>query len=374
MDPETAMRAALVQARRARGRTFPNPPVGAVVFRGDRILGRGYSRPAGGPHAEVVALERAERRHGRRAVRGASMAVTLEPCSHHGRTGPCADLIVEHGIARVWVGHRDPNPEVSGRGLRRLRRAGVEARIGVLEAACREQHRGFLSVLERGRPFVTLKLAATLDGRIATASGESRWITGSAARAHVHALRAQSDAILIGSGTARADDPDLTARRAGRVVHRPVRVLVDSKLAVATGARIFRTEDPERTWVLCGRSAPERRRRALVARGVRLLPVAAHEGHLRLDRALRRLGSEGLGTVLVEGGGRLAAGLLGAGLVDELLWFAAPRLIGGDGRAAVAPLGTLRLRDAIELEEPTVRRLGDDWLIRARPRPRGGRR
>src|SRR5690606_5532827 len=213
LTPEDAMRLAPAQARRALGRTFPNPSAGAGVFRGERVLGRGATRPPGGAHAEVVAIEQAARRHGRRALRGASLAVTLEPCSHHGRTPPCTDALVAAGLARVYVGHRDPSPHAAGGGLRVLRRAGIAVEGGVLEAACREQHRGFLSVVERGRPWVTLKLAASLDGRIATAAGESRWISSAASRAYVHRLRARSDAIAIGASSALADDPALTARR-----------------------------------------------------------------------------------------------------------------------------------------------------------------
>jgi len=207
MTPEAAMRLALACARRARGRSFPNPPVGAVVFRGDRVLGSGATRSVGGPHAEVVAVRRALRIHGARALRGASIAVTLEPCNHHGRTSPCTALLIEAGLRQVLVGHGDPHPTVSGRGIARLRRAGLQVKVGVLERECREQHRGFLSVCSRGRPFVALKLASSLDGRIAVMSGESRWITGVAARALVHRLRAQTDAVMVGSGTALAQ-PD----------------------------------------------------------------------------------------------------------------------------------------------------------------------
>jgi diaminohydroxyphosphoribosylaminopyrimidine deaminase/5-amino-6-(5-phosphoribosylamino)uracil reductase len=360
------MRLALAEARQALGHTFPNPAVGAVVFRGDRVLGRGRTQPPGGPHAEVVALERAARRHGRAALRGAALAVTLEPCCHHGRTPPCTDAVLAAGVGRVFVGHLDPHARVAGRGVRRLRRAGVPVSLGVLEAACREQHRGFLSQVERGRPFVTLKLAASLDGRIATAGGASRWITGPAARAFVHRLRARTDAVMIGSETALADDPELTARRGGRVVHRPIRVLVDSALRVPPTARVYR-ELPERTWVLCSERASARRRRLLGARGVRLLRLPARGRHLPLRAALRRLGAEGLGTLLVEGGGGLAAALLRAGLVDEVLWLAAPLLIGADGRPAVGPLGLTRLEDAPRLTLAGVRHLDSDLLLAARP-------
>jgi len=371
MSPEAAMRLALAQARRASGRTFPNPAVGAVVLRGGRVLGRGFTRPAGGPHAEVVAIEAARRRHGAAALRGAWLAVTLEPCAHVGRTAPCADLVAQVGIARVVVGHVDPHPSVSGRGLRRLRRAGVEVVVGVLERECREQHRGFLSVCERGRPFVLLKLATSLDARIATAAGESRWITGPRARAAGHALRARADAVLVGAGTARADDPALTARRGGRVVRAPVRVVVDSQLRTPPSARLFAGGG---AIALCAAAAPRARRRALEARGVRVVAVPGRPGALDLRRALARLAAEGLTEVLVEGGGRIAASLVRAGLVDELHWLLAPRLLGGDARPALGALGLAALARAPRLGDVRVRRLGDDWYLRGRLDGGGGGR
>lgn len=363
MTPERAMRLALGQARRAEGTTFPNPPVGAVVYRGDRVLGRGHTRPAGGPHAEIVALESARRRHGRASLRGASLAVTLEPCCHQGRTPPCCTAVADAGISRVVVGHRDPSREVGGRGLRRLRARGIRVELGILEEACRYQHRGFLSCLERGRPWVALKLAASLDGRIATSRGESRWITGLRSRARVHALRARADAILVGSGTVRADDPALTARRNGRVVRRPIRVLVDSKLAAPAGCRLFRDSGATDTWVLTAPRAPAVRRRRLTARGVRVLAIPRRGRHLDLARALARLAQEGLTSLLVEGGGGLAAALLREGLIDEVHWFAAPALIGGDGRPAVAALELPRLSSRIRFETRSVTRTGDDLYL-----------
>ncbi len=367
------MRLALREARRASGRTHPNPPVGAVVYRGDRVLGRGRTRPVGGPHAEIVAIARALRRHGPRAVRGASLAVTLEPCAHVGRTGPCAERVIEVGLRRVAVGHEDPHRAVGGRGLARLRRAGIAVELGVLEGECREQHRGFLSVCRRGRPFVVLKLASSLDGRIATAAGESRWITGPEARAAVHRLRARMDAVMVGAETALADDPELTARRGDRVVHRPVRVVVDSRLRVPPRARPYRGE-AGRSWVLCAPRAPSARRRALEAGGVRVLEVPARAGGVDLSRALRLLAREGLGELLVEGGGKLAAALLRGGLVDELHWFSAPRLLGGDGRPALGELGVRVLSRAPALHDVRMRRVGRDLHWTGRLRPERGRR
>lgn len=363
MKSEAAMRLALAQARRARGRSFPNPPVGAVVYRGDRVLGRGCTRPVGGAHAEVLAIDRAVARHGARAVRGAALAVTLEPCAHTGRTPPCANRIVESGIARVAVGHGDPHERVAGRGIRRLRRAGVRVEVGVLEAACREQHRGFLSSVLRGRPFVMLKLASSLDGRIATASGESRWITGPESRAAVHRLRSRVDALMVGAATARADDPELTARRGDTVIHWPVRVVVDPSLRVPVSARLYAAPSGE-AWVLCGSRPPTARRRALEAQGAKLFPVRRVGRFLDLRAGLRRLSRAGLSEILVEGGGVLAASLLRAGLVDEVHWFAAPRLLGGDAQPALGALGIGRLARSPQLAELRVKRLGDDvhWV------------
>jgi diaminohydroxyphosphoribosylaminopyrimidine deaminase/5-amino-6-(5-phosphoribosylamino)uracil reductase len=306
----------------------------------------------------VVALSAASRRFGARGLRGATLAVTLEPCCHLGRTGPCTQAVIRAGIARVWIGHEDPDPRVRGRGARALRAAGLELRTGILEPACREQHRGFLSVHERGRPFVALKIAASLDGRIATASGESRWITDERARALVHGLRSRTDAIVIGSGSALVDDPELTARQHGRVVHRPVRVLVDSRLEAPPTLGLYRDGFADRTWVLCGALAPLQRRRVVAATGARLLEVRTRGGHLRLEEAFARLAREGLTEVLVEGGGQLAAALLREGLVDEVHWFVAPRLLGEDGRAALGALGLRRLGQSPRVVATQVRVLG----------------
>jgi len=362
------MRLALAAARRASGRSFPNPPVGAVVFRADRVLGKGWTRPAGGPHAEIVALRAAERRFGARALRGASLAVTLEPCAHVGRTGPCCEAVLAAGVGCVLVGHVDPNPEVAGRGIQRLRAAGVKVQTGVLEASCREQHRGFLCVLAQGRPYVSLKLAATLDGRIATASGESRWITGASARALVHRLRARADAIVIGSGTALADDPELTARAGARVLHRPLRVVIDSRLRLPLDARCLRAGPKGTTLVVGARGASAARRRALEAAGARVLLASARGDHVAPRAAAKLLAAAGLTDVLLEGGGTLAAAWLRAGLVDELHWFVSAKLLGGDARPALGALAIPRLSGALALRELAIRRIGDDVYLRGRLR------
>lgn len=366
------LRRALAAAARGDGRTHPNPSVGAVVYRGARVLGVGTTQPPGGPHAEIVAMARARRRHGAKALRGASLAVTLEPCNHTGRTGPCTEAIVEAGIGRVVAGCRDPHARVRGRGFARLRRAGVEVVAGVLEVECRRQHRGFFSVCERGRPYVTLKLAASLDGRIATASGESRWITGPASRAFVHRLRRSSDAVLVGSGTALADDPELTARRQGRVVRTPIRIVVDGRLRVPASARLF-AGGGARTWIVCARGA--RGRAAARRRAERVIEVAqTRDGRVDLARAFAALAEAGLTSVFVEGGGALAAALLRADLVDEVHWFLAPLLIGAEGRPALGGLALARLAEAKTLGDWRVARRGDDLHLVGHVRRTGSRK
>ena len=355
------MREAVRLAARARGRTAPNPLVGAIVVRGGRRVAAGHHLRAGRPHAEALALERAGA-----DTRRATLYVTLEPCAHTGRTPPCVEAVLGAGLRRVVVGMRDPDPRTSGRGLRRLRGAGLEVELGVAEAECRALNEGYLSRVERGRPFTTLKLASSLDGRIATARGESRWITGEASRAFVHRLRARVDALVVGSETVLVDDPELTARRAGRVVHRPTRIVVDSALRTPPGARLLDPEQPEGAWLLSLHGAPAARRRRLERAGARIETVrATRDGRVDLAAAWARLGTLGVNDVLVEGGGELAAALLRAGLVDRAHFLLAPLLIGGDGRAVLGPLGVDRLRRALRPREIGVRRLGGDVLVTA---------
>ena len=365
LNDEAQMRRALTWARRSEGRVYPNPAVGAVVFRGDRVLGCGRTQPPGGAHAEVQALAQAERKHGSRALRGASLAVTLEPCAFQGRTGPCTEAIRSAGIRRVIVGCRDPHPKVSGRGVRAIRAAGIEVELGVLESDCRQHHRGFFSVCERGRPFLILKLATTLDGRIATSSGASRWITSEGARAWVHRQRARCDGVMVGSGTALADDPTLTARRGDRVIAHPTRVLVDSRLRVPASARLYQPDEEARVIVLCRQGASGRRTRE--ALGAEMLEVPGRAGSLDLKKGLRGLAEAGLTTLLVEGGGGLAAALFRADLVDEIHWFLAPSLIGADGLPAVGALQVQSLSQAPRLEWASIGQVGPDLHLVARP-------
>lgn len=356
------MRAALRLAARARGRTAPNPLVGALIYRGDRLLGAGWHRRPGAPHAEAMALERAGS-----AARGATLYCTLEPCAHSGRTPPCIDSVLRARFRRVVIGISDPDPRTTGRSLARLRRAGCSLRVGVEEQRCREQNRGYLSRIERGRPFTRLKLASTLDGRIATASGESRWITGEESRAFVHRLRASVDALAVGSETARSDDPALTARRGSRTLHRPLRIVVDSRLRTPVSARLLPAHEPGRALFLCTRAAGAARRQRLEAAGAQVVSTRAREGHVDLRAGWKRLAALGVNEVMVEGGAGLAAALLRAQLVDELTLFLAPRMIGAAGIPAIGDLGAVALSRSPGFQIRSTRRLGADLLIVAEP-------
>lgn len=351
------MRLALRLGRKGLGRTSPNPPVGAVVVAHSVVVGRGYHRQAGGPHAEVEALYDA----GRRAA-GGTLYVTLEPCNHHGRTPPCTEAILAAGIRRVLVGVRDPNPHVRGKGAARLRRRGIEVEIGVEAEACSELIAAFAKHSRTGRPYVTLKLAASLDGRIATQTGASRWITGEKARRTVHRWRNEVDAIMVGAETVRADDPALTSRvRGGRD---PLRVIVDGRLRIPLGARVLTNEAGSGTLVATvARKA--RMIKSLRQRGVEVLVLPGRDGRLSLRRLLRELGRRGVMSVLLEGGANLAAAALRERVVDRFYCFLAPKLIGADGRPMVGSLGVLDPSRALPVHDLRVSRLGDDLLVGA---------
>jgi diaminohydroxyphosphoribosylaminopyrimidine deaminase/5-amino-6-(5-phosphoribosylamino)uracil reductase len=339
------MRRALALAARGLGETNPNPVVGCVIARGERVLGEGFHKRAGGLHAEVLALGEAGAR-----ARGATLYVTLEPCSHHGRTPPCAPLVREAGIARVVAATPDPNPRVSGRGLALLRRAGVRIVSGVCAPEAEALNARFLTAARRGRPFVLLKAALTLDGRIATASGRSRWITDARARRQARWLRRLHDAVLVGIGTVLADDPLLLPQPRTR---RPfTRVVLDTSLRLPLASRLVGSASP-RTPVLAltGAAPPARRRRALEARGVSVVEVAIAEGRIAPAAALAVLWKRGLASVMIEGGSEVLGSFLHARLVDEVALFRAPLLLGGRGsRPAFGGPDPRDIGDALRLE------------------------
>ena len=325
------MALALAEGRKGLGLTRPNPAVGAAVVRNGRLISTGWHQAAGTPHAEIHALRAAGNR-----ARGATLYITLEPCSTHGRTPPCTDAIRAAGISRVVVGAVDPNPAHAGAGLRLLRRAGVECVSGVLQDEAESLIRGFARWITSGLPYLTLKMAVTLDGRIADASGRSKWITGPAARERVQQLRRESDAILVGAGTVIADDPSLLPRPDGG--RRPLRVIVDGVGRCPATCRVFTDEHAAQTLVLTS-SASSPRWRERIARGGARVVVAGRGVHLRPAVILRHLGREGITSVLCEGGGTLAGAFLKAGCVDELQWFIAPRLLGHRAVPVVSATG-----------------------------------
>ena len=352
------MTAALGLARRGLGSVWPNPSVGSVLVRDRRVIARGWTQPGGRPHAETEALRRAGAE-----ARGATAYVSLEPCAHHGKTAPCADALAAAGVARAVIAVEDPDARVGGRGLARLREAGVEVACGVCRDEAAALNAGFFLRVAEGRPLIALKTATTLDGRIATKRGESRWITGEAARAQAHALRASHDAVMVGVGTALADDPRLDCRLPGLAGRSPVRIVADSRLRLPLTSRLVKTAKELPTWVVTvPDGAPARRERYREA-GVELIEVAADEsGRLDLGAAARALGGRGLTRVLVEGGADLAAGLLGRGLVDRLIWFRAPRLIGGNGLPAALGFGVDELADTPSFRRVSVAEVGDDLM------------
>ena len=351
------MRAALALARRGLGQTWPNPSVGCVIVRDGRVVGRGTTAPRGRPHAEAVALAMAGA-----AARGATAYVTLEPCSHAGRAGPCADALVAAGVVRVVIACGDPDPRVNGSGIARLQAAGVAVETGSHAAEAADGLAGFLTRVRLGRPLVTLKLATTLDGRIATAAGESRWITGVAARRTTHAMRARHDAVMVGVGTVLADDPDLTCRIAGLESVPGVRVVADSHLRTSPAARLVATALAVPTWMLHHDDADAGKAETLRSLGVRLIPVPGSPHGLDLDAALQALGQAGLTSLLVEGGAGIAAGLLQAGLVDRVAWFHAPAVMGGDGWPATQALGFAGLNTMPRFVRTAMHTTGDDML------------
>lgn len=355
---QALMARALGLAAEGRGATSPNPMVGAVLVKDGEVVGEGFHPRAGEPHAEVFALRAAGER-----ARGATLVVTLEPCCHQGRTGPCTEAVISAGVARVVVAAVDPNPLVAGRGVQRLEDAGLSVVSGVMAAEAERLNEAFNHWILTRRPLVTLKLATSLDGRIAARTGSSRWITGAAARARVHALRAASDAVAVGIGTALADDPLLTARGVPGRWDPPVRVVLDSSLRLPPAARLLDPALPGAVLIATAAPPGDPRGRALTDAGAELLHLPGERGQVDLRALMAALGGRAgrpVTSLLVEGGGTLAGALVRADLVDKLVLHQAPLLLGGDAVAAVGPLGLDAPGDAPRLVIDGVARLGDD--------------
>ena len=354
---------ALDLAARGTGHTSPNPLVGAVVVKDRQVVGCGYHKRFGGPHAEVNALDEAGDK-----ARGATLYVTLEPCNHTGKTPPCTEKILAAGIRRVVVAMRDPNPGVKGGGNACLRAAGLEVVEGVALEAARRQNEFFIKHSRTGKPFVILKCAATLDGRIATRTGDAQWVSGPESRRFVHELRHAVDGILVGVGTVKADDPSLTTRLPDGRGRDPQRIILDTRLSIPLNARVLTQPSEADTILVAGTDvAPDARRKAEAA-GARVMTVPCRDGKVDLRAALERLGAEGLASILVEGGSQVSGSALRAGLVDKLYFFYAPKLLGGDdGIPICRGPGATRMQDCLTVGRITLHRFGEDVLIEGYP-------
>lgn len=352
------MKIALELAARARGRTSPNPMVGAVVVKEGEIIGRGYHRKAGTPHAEIHALNEAGE-----AARGATMYVTLEPCCHYGRTGPCTDAIINAGVARVVTAMADPNPLVSGKGIRLLESAGIEVTSGVMEEEALELNEVFIKYITTRRPYVVAKAAVSMDGKIATRSGKSKWITGAEAREYGRRLRDWYDAIMVGIGTVLADDPSLTTRLPGGGGRDPVRIILDSRARIPLNARVLTQQSEAPTIIAVTSGAPPERVKALRGNGAEVLVV--NDGpQVNLGELMRLLGDRGIASVLIEGGASVHGAAFAAQIVDKAAWFIAPKIIGGrDAPGPVGGPGADSPSEAAGLERVKVSRIGPDLLV-----------
>ncbi|MEN6326808.1 MAG: bifunctional diaminohydroxyphosphoribosylaminopyrimidine deaminase/5-amino-6-(5-phosphoribosylamino)uracil reductase RibD [Syntrophomonas sp.] len=354
------MQRALDLAAMARGRTSPNPLVGAVIVKAGEIIGEGYHRKAGTPHAEVHALNAA----GDYDLSDATMYVSLEPCSHYGRTPPCADALVKAGLQRVVIATRDPNPLVAGRGVKILENAGIETAVGLLEEPATRLNEVFFKYIQRGQPFVSLKTAMTIDGKIASYTGDSRWVTGEAARNFVHQLRNSYDAIMVGIGTVLADDPQLNTRLPGEDIKDPIRIIVDGQLDLPLESKIVKTARTQRSIVFAAKNHDKEKAGMLKAWGLEIVEIGEEAANLLLENVMEQLGTMGICSVLLEGGAQINAYMLEHNLVDKVYWFIAPKIIGGrNAPSPVAGQGIALMNEAIKLKRVEVKNFDDDLCL-----------
>jgi diaminohydroxyphosphoribosylaminopyrimidine deaminase/5-amino-6-(5-phosphoribosylamino)uracil reductase len=355
-DDERWMKRALRLAEKGRGRTSPNPMVGAILVKDGKLVGEGYHAKAGEAHAEIVALQQAKEE-----ARGSILYLNLEPCTHYGRTPPCAPQVIESGVKRVVIGMEDPNPLVKGKGIEMLRKAGLHLDVGILEKECQRLNEAFCKYILKKEPFVILKVAGTLDGKLATRNGDSKWISGEASRRFVHKLRDQVDGVLVGIGTVLKDNPQLTARiRGGKD---PYRIVLDSRLKIPEEAKVIGIS-PSNAIIATTELAPKDKIEKLEKRGVRILILDSQEGKIPLKSCLSKLGEIGMMSLLVEGGSQVNGSFLDEGLIDKLLLFLSPKLIGDHQALGIfGGRGASRLEEAVSLKEMKTRRIGEDILL-----------
>jgi diaminohydroxyphosphoribosylaminopyrimidine deaminase/5-amino-6-(5-phosphoribosylamino)uracil reductase len=356
IDDESWMKRVLRLAEKGRGRTSPNPMVGAILVKDGRIVAEGYHAKAGEPHAEIIAL----RKTGKEA-KEATLYLNLEPCTHYGKTPPCAPVVIEAGVRRAVIGMEDPNPLVKGRGVEALKRAGLDVYVGILEKECRRLNEAFCKYILNKEPFLILKVVATLDGKIATRKGESQWISGEASRRFVHRLRDQVDGVIVGIGTVLKDDPMLTARVKGG--KDPYRIILDSRLRIPENAKVIEIS-PSKTIVATTELAPGDKVERLEKKGVRVLILDSKKGRVDLKPCLFKLGEMGMMSLLVEGGSQLNGSFLDEGLIDKIFLFLSPKLIGDPQALGMFDgHGVTSLKEAIPLNELKIRRIGGDLLL-----------
>jgi diaminohydroxyphosphoribosylaminopyrimidine deaminase/5-amino-6-(5-phosphoribosylamino)uracil reductase len=359
MNDEHFMQMALDLAQKGQGFTSPNPMVGAVVVKDGRVVGSGYHHAAGRPHAEVNAIDDAGQ-----AASGATIYVNLEPCNHTGRTPPCTHKIIQSGIRRVVVAMKDPNPNVAGGGIDYLKAQGLEVALGVCQEEARRLNEVFIKFIRTRRPFVILKCAATLDGRIATRSGDSKWITNEQSRSYVHHLRHCVDGILVGVNTVKADNPSLTTRLNHGPGMDPIRIVLDTRLTIPVDARILRLDSDSDTILVVGQNVDPHKRAALEKNGVRILDAALENSRIHMPSLMQQLGAMGITGLLIEGGGRVIASALHSGIVDKIAFFYAPKILGGDdGISICRGKGPAAMKDSIAVKDISVQRFGDDVMI-----------
>lgn len=360
MTDNEYMQQALFLAKKAKGFTSPNPCVGAVVVKDGKIVGKGFHRAAGCAHAEVEAIEDAGP-----LVKNASIYVTLEPCNHFGKTPPCTHKIIKSGIKKVIIGCKDPNPDVCGNGIQYLRENGIEVVQGILEKEAQVLIEDFIWYVQNNKtPFVILKCASTLDGRIATSSGDSKWITNDTSRAYVHQIRHEADAILVGSGTLHADNPSLTSRIKGIKTKDPVRIILDTRLSIREDAQVLTQDSNAKTIIVTAPGASKEKKARLEGKEVQILEVSLKEQRLDLNELMIKLGQMSILSLLIEGGGTVAGSALRAGIVNKVLFFLAPKFLGGsDGTPVFEGKGPFLIKDAFQLKNVMVDRFGDDILV-----------
>lgn len=355
------MKKALELSEKAVGFANPNPLVGAVIVKDNRIIGEGYHEYFGGPHAEVNAFKNAVD-----DVEGATMYVTLEPCSHYGKTPPCADAIVRNKIARVVVGMVDPNPQVSGRGIEILRSNGIDVIVGIMDKEIRRANEIFIKYITQKKPFCIMKTAMTIDGKISTSIGDSKWISNEKSRAYVHELRQKVTGIMVGIGTVLADDPELTTRRQNKISKNPIRIVIDSKARIPLESKVLKCDDKTRTIIATTEFAQDNKIEAIKQKGAEVIVTKGKNGWVNLNELMRVLGDMGIDSILIEGGSTLNYSALQEGIVDKVITFISPKIFGGsDGKTPVGGQGIEHVSDCIVLRDAEVIRFNEDIMIEA---------